>query len=140
MIRTFTIGNSRAALMKALSLLGNLLVRPEDDLELIVRKRVYKRSSEQNRRYWAILGEISEGIPVNDDRRGAVYYEPKAWHLYFRQKYIGCDDTLMPNGKTVTEPISTTTLDVGEFAEYMTQIEAWAASRGLLFSEDRMAA
>ena len=139
-MKTFAIGNSRGALMKALSLLSNFLIRPEDDYELVLRKRVYKRSTEQNRRYWAILGEISEGIPVNDDRRGAVYYAPKAWHLYFRQKYIGCEDTKMPNGKTVTEPISTTTLDVGEFAEYMTQIEAWAAQRGLLFSDDRMAA
>jgi hypothetical protein len=136
MNRVFTIGNSRAALMKALSLLGNLLVRPEDDLELIVRKRVYKRTPEQNRRYWGVvLQEISEGLPVQ-----GVIHTPKAWHYYFAGKFIGYEDTKLPNGKVVTEPISTTSLDVPEFSDYMTKIEAWAAGHGLLFSEDRMAA
>ena len=130
MNRTFIIGNSRAALMRALSLLGNFLVREEDDYELIIRKREHKRSTEQNRRYWALLNEISEGLPVQ-----GVTHSPDAWHLYFRQKFIGSEDLKMPNGKTFTQPISTTTLDVGSFSEYMTQIEAWAAQHGVLFQE-----
>lgn len=135
MNKSFIIGNSRAALMKALSLLGNFLIRPEDDYELILRKRVYKRSSDQNRRYWALLNEISEGLPVQ-----GVAHSPEAWHHYFRQKFIGSEDMKLPTGKTFTQPISTTTLDVGAFAEYMTQIEAWAAGHGILFADDRMAA
>lgn len=135
MNRVFPIGNSRAALMKALSLLGNFLVRPEDDYELVLRKRVYKRSVEQNRRYWLLLNEISEGLPVQ-----GVTHSADSWHLYFRQKFIGSDDLTLPNGKTLTQPISTTTLDVGAFSEYMERIEAWAAGHGLLFSEERIAA
>lgn len=130
MNKSFIIGNSRAALLKALSVLGNFLVRPEDDLELIIRKRVYKRSAEQNKRMWALLNEISEGLPVQ-----GVTHSPEAWHLYFRQKFIGSEDLTLPNGKTIVQPISTTTLDVSAFSEYMTQIEAFAASRGLLFEE-----
>jgi hypothetical protein len=135
MNRVFTIGNSRSALMKALSLLGNLLVRPEDDLELIVRKRVYKRSTEQNKLYWSRLNEISEGLPVQ-----GVNHSAEAWHHWFRQKFIGSEDLTLPNGKVFSQPISTTTLDVGAFSEYLTQIESWAAGHGLLFSEDRLAA
>ncbi len=129
-MKTFAIGNSRAALLKALSLLGNFLIRPEDDYELILRKRVYKRSTEQNKRYWALLNEISEGLPVQ-----GVTHSPDAWHLYFRQKFIGSEDLPLPTGKVFTQPISTTTLDVGSFGEYMTQIEAWAAQHGVLFQE-----
>jgi hypothetical protein len=135
MNRVFTIGNSRAALMKALSLLGNFLIRPEDDYELVLRKRVYKRSTAQNSRYWALLNEISEGLPVQ-----GVVHSSKSWHLYFRSKFIGCEDTTLPTGTVVSQPISTTTLDIGSFGEYMTQIESWAAGHGLLFSEDRLAA
>lgn len=128
--RSFTIGNSRQAMHKALSLLASLLIRPEDDYELILRKRVYKRSVEQNRRYWALLNEISENLPVQ-----GKLHSPEVWHVYFRTKLIGCDDLTLPNGKVIPQPVSTTTLDVGEFADYMTRIEVWAAEHGVLFAE-----
>jgi len=128
--RTFVIGNSRESMKRAINLLAALLIRPEDDLELVLRKRVYKRSTEQNRRYWALLNEISEGLPVQ-----GVKHSPEVWHTYFRSKLIGCDDLTLPNGKVIQQPISTTTLDKAAFGEYMTRIEVWAAEHGILFAE-----
>lgn len=129
--RIFYIGNSRAALLKALSLLGNFLIRAEDDYELVLRRKEYKRSHEQNRRYWSLLNEISEGLPVQ-----GVNHSAEVWHAYFRSRFIGCEEIKMPNGKVFEQPISTTTLDVGAFSEYMTRIEAWAAQHGLIVMQE----
>lgn len=131
--KTFYIGNSRQALMKALSLLANFLVKPEDDYELEIRQRKHSRSLEQNKRYWAILNEIAM-LEVQGER-----YSPETWHEYFKVRFIGAEDVKLPNGKTVTRTLSTTDLDVAAFGDYMTQIEAWAAQHGMLLGE-RMAA
>lgn len=132
--RTFYIGNSRKSLLRALSLLAEFLVKPEDDYELEIRQRKRSRSSDQNRRYWAILAEISAGI-----RPQGQEFAPMAWHEYFKERFIGCEEVKLPNGKTVTRILSSTDLDVMQFGEYMTQIEAWAAQHGLLLT-DPMAA
>jgi len=128
--RTFVIGGSREAMKRAVNLLTALLIRPEDDLELVLRKRVYKRSTEQNRRLWALLNEISEGLPVQ-----GVRHPPEVWHEYFKGKLIGFDEMTLPNGRVIQRPLSTTTLDKAAFGEYMTRIEVWAAEHGILFAE-----
>jgi len=126
----WVIGNSRSALLKALSLLGSFLIQQKDDFELILRTRVYKRSNEQNKRMWALLNEISERLPVQ-----GIHHAPEVWHEYFKVKFIGKEEVKLPNGKVLERAISTTTLDVAAFGEYMTRIEVWAAEHGLLFAE-----
>jgi len=135
MEKVYRIGNDRKRLHSVLSMLANFLVRPEDDYELIFRKTVYKRSSDQNRRYWSLLNEIAEQLDVRGEK-----YAADTWHNYFRVRFIGQEEIKLPNGKTLDQPISTTTLDKGSFSEYMTQIEAFAAERGVLFSLDAIAA
>lgn len=125
-MKTFIIGNSRERLMKAVSLLSSFLVREEDDYELILQKRVYKRSSEQNKRYWALLNELA---PYEVDGKT---FSAETWHIYFKGRFIGYEEIKLPNGKVLEQPISTTTLDKGSFGDYMTQIEAFAAGRGIL--------
>lgn len=127
--RLFHIGNSRKRLMEVLSLLANFLIRETDDYELIIRPAKVSRSQQQNKRYWAILGEIAE-LEV-DGRK----YTAEVWHEYFKGKFIGLEEIALPSGKSLVRPISSTTLDVPAFADYMTQVEAWAAQRGLLVPE-----
>lgn len=129
-VKSFHIGNDRAKLMKALSLLANFLIRDTDDYELILQRREHRRSNEQNRRYWAILNEIA-ALDVQGRK-----YTAETWHEYFKGRFIGNEDIELPNGKTLLRPISTTTLDKIQFGEYMTQIEAWASQHGLLLFED----
>lgn len=129
--RVFYIGNSRAALLKVLSLLAHFLIRAEDDLELVLQTRKHKRTVEQNSRYWPLLTEISEGLPVK-----GVHFSPTAWHYYFAERFLGCEETKLPNGSTNVQPISTTTLDVAAFSEYMTRIEAWSAQHGLIVMQE----
>jgi hypothetical protein len=91
------------------------------DIELILRPYKSKRSLDQNARYWAILREIAAVVWVDGKQ-----FSDEAWHEHFKRTFIGCDD--LPGGGTVG--ISTTTLTVAEFADYMTRIEQWCAEQG----------
>lgn len=108
-------------IIKAMSLDEPMLVTVEPYRE--------KRSLEQNRRYWAILQDIAEQVKPSGDA-----YSANTWHKYFAGKHLGIIETKLPNGKTTTEPVSTTTLKVDAFSEYMTKIEAFAAERGVLLT------
>lgn len=129
MSRTWYIGNSREKLHRVLSLLAEFLIRPEDDYELVLREHRKARSVEQNRRYWALLTEIA-ATQVQGQR-----FITESWHEYFKGRFIGKEEVKLPNGEIFNRPISTTTLDVMQFGEYMTQIEAWAAQHGILLGE-----
>lgn len=86
-----------------------------------------KRSIQQNARYWAILKEISEQAWVNGRQ-----YSPEIFHEYLKSELLGVDE--LPNGKTVGK--STQKLSVEEFGEYMTAVEAFAATElGVQFME-----
>lgn len=89
--------------------------------ELVIRPLKSKRSIEQNKRYHALLRDLS-AVAWLDGRQ----YGPEAWAEYFKQTFIGWDD--LPGGGK--RGISTTTLSVAEFGDYMTRIEAWAAEQG----------
>jgi len=127
--RSFRIGNSRKRLMEVLSLLSNFLIREEDDYLLTIAPAKQSRSLQQNKRYWSILGEIAE-LEVEGRK-----YTAEVWHEYFKGKFIGHEEIALPSGETLVRPVSSTTLDVPAFADYMTQVEAWAAQRGLLVPE-----
>lgn len=88
-------------------------------LAVTVEEHKAKRSGAQNRRYWAVLRQVSEGAFV-----GGRQFGDEAWHEFFRRRFIGIEE--LPDGQEVG--ISTTTLDVAAFSEYMTRIEAYAAS------------
>ena len=62
-------------------------------------------------------------------------YSAEQWHLYSKSRWIGADDVTLPNGKVITQPRSSSTLDVAEFNDYMTAVEAWANEHGA-FLED----
>jgi hypothetical protein len=71
------------------------------------------------RLYWALLRDISDQAWVDGKQ-----YSSEAWHAYFAGQYIGREET--PGGGSIA--ISTTTLSVNEFADYVTRIQAYAAT------------
>ncbi len=87
-------------------------------LAVEIREHKAKRSGQANRRYWALLRFISENAWV-----GGKTYSDDVWHSEFARRFIGCEES--PSGHEV--PISTTTLDVGEFNAYMESIEKYAS-------------
>lgn len=88
--------------------------------------RLHKRTLPQNNRYWLLLGALSSRIKP----KGEVYTSEQ-WHQWAKDKWLPKTEVRMPNGKTkVIEP-STADLDVAEFGDYVTKLEAWAAERGV---------
>ena len=76
-----------------------------------------RRTKDQNKRYWAIVGELAEQVKMVNQ-----YYRPEAWHEYFKRRFIGVLD--LPNGGCVG--MSSADLDVEKFGVFMTQVEAYA--------------
>lgn len=93
-------------------------------------KRRIKRSTEANRRYWAVLHALAENLRPN----GQVFSD-KAYHEWAKSKFLGCDEVKLPNGATLVIPHSTADLDSGAFAEYATQVEAYANERGVYLED-----
>lgn len=88
-------------------------------LAVTVTEAKAKRSGDQNRRYWALLNEIASSAWV-----AGRQFSADAWHAELAGRFIGWTET--PSGQRV--PISTTTLSVAQFTEYMHAIEALAAT------------
>lgn len=53
-------------------------------------------------------------------------FSAETWHLWAKTRFLGADDHVLPNGKTLVIPHSTAGLDVAEFSDYMTAVESWA--------------
>lgn len=88
-------------------------------LGVLVAEHKAKRSNPQNRLYWAVLNEIAASAWVDGKQ-----FSADAWHEHFKRQYIGVEET--PGGGQVG--ISTTSLDVGAFSEYVEHVMHYAAS------------
>ena len=97
-------------------------------------KRRMKRSHPQNARLWLLYHTIAEKIAP----RGQAYSADQ-WHEFFKSRFLGCREVALPDGKTLQIPHSSAALDVAEFTDFMTQVEAWASERDV-YLEDREAA
>lgn len=94
-------------------------------MELILRPLKSKRSIDQNRRLWAIYREVAALVWVAGKR-----FSDECWHEQFKRWFIGMEEIVMPDGTIEQRGISTTTLNVAEFSEYMRSIETWCAEQG----------
>ena len=79
-----------------------------------------KRSLDQNRRLWALLQEIADSAWVSGRQ-----YSKDSWAEAFRHKFLPKIDG--PDG---SYPVSTTSLNVKQFSQYLEQIQAYAAAAG----------
>lgn len=93
------------------------------DLEITIRPYKAKRSHEQNKRLWAIYGELADKAWVNGRR-----YSAETWHEYCKGYFLGFELKAMPDGSELKTPISTTRLSVAEMTEYQNNIQSWAAN------------
>lgn len=93
------------------------------DLEITIRPYKAKRSHEQNKRLWAIYGELADKAWVNGRR-----YSAETWHEYCKGYFLGFELKAMPDGSELKTPISTTRLNVAEMTEYQNNIQSWAAN------------
>lgn len=93
-------------------------------LRLIVTTSDSKRNNEQNKRYWGyVLKGIAEQAWVNGQQ-----FNTDVWHEYFARKFGVCQDVTLPDGEIISRRKSTTEMTVGEFTEYMGDVESYAAT------------
>jgi len=76
-----------------------------------------QRSGDQNRFYWQMLTEIAEQVEIEGRR-----FSKEAWHEEFREQFLPKIES--PSGLLV--PISTTSMKKKPFADYCTQVSAYA--------------
>jgi len=93
------------------------------------KRPMKNRSTEANRRYWALLHELSEK-EINGQR-----FSSDTWHIYCKQRFIGDTEVELPNGKTHKVPASTAGMTNAEFASYADEVEAWASEHGVYLPE-----
>ena len=126
----------------ALALLRNVPLDALRPLEVVVREEVKTRKLDQNAAMWAgPLRDIAEQSWVNGRQ-----YTTEVWHESFKREFLPeeydpdlCKEgyrkwDYTPNGDRVLVG-STTQLTVKGFAQYLEQVIAEGASRGVMFTE-----
>lgn len=123
--RVFVIDGSQRAISACQLIASSWMeaLRRKTPLVVTIEPEHRSRSAQQNRRYWALLGEIAAAAEINGQRFGVL-----TWHRYMKQQFIGMEDVALPDGQVIHQPISSTTLSAAEFGRYMERIEAYAAS------------
>lgn len=97
-----------------------------------IEKRNGRRTDAQNRRMWAIIGEIaSQFEPVG------IHITKEDLQSFFVDKFLTPREVRMPDGRVSLERATTSDLDPGAFADFVTQIEVWASERGVTFDNER---
>lgn len=124
----------------ALARLQHAPIDPEKPLEVIIREEVKVRGLDANAYYWRRLTEIADQAYIEGRA-----YSAEVWHEYFKKEYLPEEFdpemtregyrkwAVAPDGARVLIG-STTQLTVKGFAEYITQVEAFGAGLGVLFS------
>lgn len=107
-------------------------------VEVVVRKPT--RSSDQNRRLWAVLNDIAKQVlwPVNGKQE---LITPDDWKAITSAAYHGEQRMALGiNGGLVMLGISTRVMRKPEFAEYLTMLQAFGDERGVKWSDPALKA
>jgi hypothetical protein len=133
MQRTFILRNDNfaQALWAFLRVNWKAFAEQGRPLAVTIAEHKAKRNAEQNKKLHAMLNEIAEQAWV-DGRQ----YDSETWKEYYRRLLIGSEEITLPDGAVMERGISTTTLSVGECADFITQMQEDAQSRlGVEFSQ-----
>jgi len=135
--RSIVINGDKARFI-AINAINNLPIDGNSFFEVVIRVFKKKRSNDQNNLYWVRLGEISkqawiDGRQFTDD----VIHEHVKRELLPDTCTKGIEKwMILPSGER-TLKMSTGDLNTKEFAEYFTQVEAFAADLGVMMSDSR---
>jgi hypothetical protein len=94
-----------------------------------------QRSHQSNARYWLLIHQIADHVRPNGKE-----FSAESWHCYMKQRFLGCDEMRLPNGKVLLNPKSTADLDSDAFSEYQMKVEAWGNDHGVWLADIESAA
>jgi len=80
-----------------------------------------KRSTDQNRRYWALVTAIARQAKIDGRQFGK-----DAWHEHLARRFGVCREITLPDGTNIMVRKSTADMDMQTFAAYLAKIEAYA--------------
>jgi hypothetical protein len=124
--REFTLksGNVWSAVVAFVRANAPSFAEKGEPLRVIVTAEEKQRNAQQNRFYWgAVLKAISEQAWVEGRQS-----DKDAWHEYFARKFGVLDEVTLPDGEIITRRKSTTQMSVGEFSQYLNDVQAYATS------------
>jgi len=91
--------------------------------------RLHKRSTQANRRYWAL---VSKCVPLTFNGQR---WSKRSWHEMFKDMFLPSRIVELPSGKSVVRDPDSSDLDTAEFNDFMTQVEVWCGERGIYLEE-----
>ena len=124
-IRNEIVRRRAASIVNSLPILEDV---DEHPYQVTISRFRPKRSVDQNRRYWALVGRIAHGMAEYQD---GVYHHPDNWHKWLAMRFLGVE----PGPFETSFPKSTSKLSVQEVSDYMTEVEAWAAEQGIFLDD-----
>ena len=86
--------------------------------EVEVKPFAFNRSTEQNKRYWALIKELGSFLGYDE---GEMHELMKYKFLNYKQEMLGDEMVVIP---------STSKLTIKEFVEYLSKVERFAVSLG----------
>lgn len=107
-----------AALYAFLKVNWRALAEQGKPLAVTVAEHKAKRNTEQNKKMHADFTEISEQAWVDGKQ-----FSPEAWKEHYKRKFIGTEEFILPSGEIEIRGISTTSLDVGGCADFITKYQ-----------------
>lgn len=115
--RAFTLRTDADARSLWAHLRNNWTAMARAGKPLTVTVEESKRSQAQNRAYWRLLNQIADDAWLSGNR-----YSADCWHEHFKRRFIGIEE--LPNGGD--KGISTTSLTVAEFTDYLEKVYLYA--------------
>ena len=86
--------------------------------EVEVKPFAFNRSTEQNKRYWALIKELGSFLGYDE---GEMHELMKYKFLSYKQEMLGDEMVVIP---------STSKLNIKEFVDYLSKVERFASSLG----------
>jgi len=86
-----------------------------------------KLSDPQRDRYFAMIGNLLQHPKL-------THLTKQQLDLYFRDKFLGSEEIVLPNGKVITQPHRLNRKqgpDVPTMSEFMDKIQAWCSEVGV---------
>ena len=92
--------------------------------EVEVKPFAYNRSVEQNKRYWALIEDLSDYLGYDESEMHELM---KYKFLSYKQDMLGDEMVVVP---------STSKLTIKEFVEYLSKVERFASELGFQLQGD----
>lgn len=119
--RIYRIGNSRKRLLEVLSMLANLLVKPDDDLQLAVGPARKEKSHAQRKLFHALCKEAGDHLGYTKGQVKEIV----------KQEHFGTDTVTDRKGRRYEVVQSSEEADRADYSDLIETLLRWAAENGV---------